>query len=600
MTTSLDAPAPEAAPPASTLTTPAGLQSTLTLACRRWIVLVLNAVTYGGMLWAAAVVLSAGEWTVVDAVLLVLFAIGTPWAVLGFWNALIGLWLRHGHKAPLAATAPFAAAGDLPSPIRIKTAILMTVRNEDPGRAILRLKTAKASLDATGEGAAYSYFVLSDTSLPEVAAAEEAAMAAWRASDPDSDRIVYRRRERNTGFKAGNVRDFCERWGSDFTLMLPLDADSLMAGPEIVRLTRMMQAHPKIGILQSLVVGMPSSSGFARIFQFGMRHGMRSYTMGQAWWAGDCGPYWGHNALVRIAPFLEQCQLPILAGSPPLGGHVLSHDQVEAALMRRAGYEVRVLPEEVGSWEENPPSMLAFAQRDVRWCQGNMQYLKLLDLPGLLPTSRLQLAWAVMMFMGIPAWTLMIGLLPVAVWQTQGAADFPAGLAIGVYVTFFLMYLMPKIAGLIDAMLTRDGVARYGGRVRFLAGAATELVFSFLQGAVSTLRTTVFMLGLAFGRSVTWGGQARDAERLSWRAAALALWPQTLFGFVVCGALLAISPSVLWWSLPLTAGYLLAVPFAVVTAHPAFGKLLQRAGLCGVPEDFAMPTEVHAVMGEPR
>ena len=164
--------------------------------------------------------------------------------------------------------------------------------------------------------------------------------------------------------------------------MLPLDADSLMSGEQVVRLARMMQAHPKIGILQSLVVGMPSKSAFARIFQFGMRHGMRSYTMGQAWWVGDCGPFWGHNAVVRIKPFHEQCDLPILPGAPPLGGHVLCHDQVEATLMRRAGYEVRVLPEERGSWEENPPTMLEFARRDVRWCQGNMQYLKLLDLPG--------------------------------------------------------------------------------------------------------------------------------------------------------------------------------------------------------------------------
>jgi membrane glycosyltransferase len=471
------------------------------------------------------------------------------------------------------------------------------VRNEDPGRAILRLKTVKASIDATGEGDAYSYFVLSDTSLPGVAAAEEKAVAAWKAADPGGDRIVYRRRDKNTGFKAGNVRDFCARWGGAFTLMLPLDADSLMAGPEIVRLTRIMQAHPKIGILQSLVVGMPSSSGFARIFQFGMRHGMRSYTMGQAWWVGDCGPYWGHNALVRIAPFQEHCALPMLPGSPPLGGHVLSHDQVEATLMRRAGYEVRVLPEERGSWEENPPTMLEFAQRDVRWCQGNMQYTKLLDLPGLYPMSRFQLVWAILMFMGIPAWTLMIALLPAAAWQAQGVADFPISLAVGLYATFFTMYLMPKIAGLIDAMLTRGGVARYGGWLRFTAGAAVELVFSFLQGAVSTVRTTIFMIGLAFGKSVAWGGQARDAQRLSWKAAALALWPQTLFGALVCGALLLIEPAVFWWSLPLTAGYLLAVPFAVLTAHPAFGKWLQRLGLCGIPEDFAAPGEVHAVMG---
>ena len=165
--------------------------------------------------------------------------------------------------------------------------------------------------------------MLSDTNDPAVAAAEEKAVAAWKAADPDRDRIIYRRRTDNTGFKAGNVRDFCDRWGRDYELMLPLDADSLMSGATIVRLVRMMQAHPKIGILQSLVVGMPSSSAFARIFQFGMRHGMRSYTMGQAWWVGDCGPFWGHNALVRIKPFREQCDLPILPGKPPLGGHVL-------------------------------------------------------------------------------------------------------------------------------------------------------------------------------------------------------------------------------------------------------------------------------------
>jgi membrane glycosyltransferase len=567
-----------------------------TLTRRRRVVIVLNAVTYAGMVGAAALILDAGGWSVVDMTLLAAFAVGTPWTVLGFWNALIGLWLLHARRDALGLVAPFAAAGDQPTPIHIKTAIFMTVRNEDPGRAILRLKTVKASIDATGEGAAYSYFVLSDTSLPEVAAAEETAVAAWKAADPDSERIVYRRRERNTGFKAGNVRDFCERWGAAFELMLPLDADSLMAGPEIVRLTRMMQAHPRIGILQSLVVGMPSASGFARIFQFGMRHGMRSYTMGQAWWVGECGPYWGHNALVRIAPFVERCELPMLAGEPPLGGHVLSHDQVEATLMRRAGYEVRVLPDERGSWEENPPTMLEFAQRDVRWCQGNMQYIKLVDLPGLYPMSRFQLVWAILMFIGIPAWTLMIALLPVAAWQAQGVADFPGGLALGLYVTFFAMYLMPKIAGLIDAMLTRGGVARYGGWLRFTAGTAIELVFSFLQGAVSTVRTTIFIVGLAFGKSVAWGGQARDAQRLSWKAAMWALWPQMLFGALVCGALAWIAPTVLWWSLPLTAGYLLAVPFAVGTAHPAFGRWLQRLGLCGIPEDFATPGEVNAVM----
>jgi len=613
--------APGATPAAAqSLTTPAGLQSIDELRRRRSLVVALNALTYAAMLAIAAKVLGYGGWSLLNLVLLIAFAIGTPWSVLGFWNALIGLLLLHGqrrdgqrrdgqrrdgqhrdgqhreaqHRA-MDSVAPFAAAANEPLPLRITCAVFMTLRNEDPRRAISRLRTVKASIEATGEGAQFSYFVLSDTNRADIAAAEERAIAAWTAHDLDRRRIFYRRRSNNTGFKAGNVRDFCARWGDEFTVMLPLDADSLMSGGEIVRMMRMMQAHPKIGILQSLVVGMPTRSAFARIFQFGMRHGMRAYTMGQAWWVGDCGPFWGHNALVRIKPFYDHCELPLLPGNPPLGGHVLSHDQLEAALMRRAGYEVRVLPEERGSWEENPPTMLEFARRDVRWCQGNMQYLKLLNVKGLYPMSRFQLLWAILMFLGIPAWTLMIALLPVAAWQARSGPEFPASLAAGLYVTFLAMYLMPKIAGLIDAMLTRGGVARYGGWLRFISGAAIELVFSFLQGAVSTIRTTIFMLGLAFGRSVSWGGQTRDAERLAWGQAARQLWPQTLFGVIVCGALFILAPPLLAWSLPLTVGYLVAIPFAVLTADPRLGLMLQRLGLCGIPEDFMPPPEIKAL-----
>jgi membrane glycosyltransferase len=577
------------------LTTPAGLQSIDVLTRRRRIVFALNAATYAALLVAAVRVLGSGGMTPLGVVLLLAFGAGTPWTVLGFWNALIGLWLLHARRNAMAEVAPYAAAGAGTTPLSITCAVLMTVRNEDPARAILRLRTLKSSIDATRQGAVFGYFVLSDSNNADVAAAEERAIALWKATDEDRDRIIYRRRNDNAGFKAGNVRDFCARWGSDYALMLPLDADSLMSGEEVVRLVRMMQAHPKIGILQSLVVGMPAQSAFARIFQFGMRHGMRCYTMGQAWWVGDCGPFWGHNALVRIAPFQRDCELPLLPGKPPLGGHVLSHDQLEAALMRRAGYEVRVLPEERGSWEENPPTMLEFARRDVRWCQGNMQYIKLLGLPGLHRMGRFQLAWAILMFIGIPAWTLMIALLPLAAWQARGATQFPASLAVGLYIAFFAMYLMPKFAGLIDVVLTRGGVKRYGGWSRFGAGAGIEMIFSFLQGAVSTIRTSIFMVGLLFGRSVVWGGQARDVRRLSWTEAARQLWPQTLFGGVVCAALIVVAQPLFWWSLPLTAGYLLAIPFAVLTADPRVGRWLRMLGLCGIPEDFAPPAEIAAV-----
>ena len=576
-------------------TTPAGLQSAATLRRRRLTVLALNVATYAALAGAMAAVVGAGGWTIVDLVLFACFLVATPWTVLGFWNAAIGLWLLHGRADGVAAVAPFAGAAHSADPIRLRTAVLMTLRNEDPARAFLRLRTVKASIEATGEGEGFAYFILSDTSSPAVAAAEEAALAAWRSEVRDPARIVYRRRPENTGFKAGNLRDFCETFGRDFDLMLPLDADSLMAGDAIVRLVRVMQAHPRLGILQSLVVGAPAESAFARIFQFGMRHGMRAYTFGSTWWTGDCGPFWGHNAVVRIAPFRDHCDLPILPGKPPLGGHVLSHDQVEATLMRRAGYEVRVLPEEGGSWEDNPPTIFQFSARDLRWCQGNMQYWRLLGTPGLLLMSRFQLAWAILMFLGVPAMTLMIALVPLKILDGEDLSTFPAGLAIGLYLTFLGMYLSPKLAGLADILLAKGGVARYGGLGRFLASAAIEIVFSFLLGAVTTFRITLFMIGLLFGRSVIWNGQARDAHGVSWSDAALGLWPASLFGALVCGALAALSPATLAWSLPLTFGYLVAIPFAVLTASEDVAELLKRHALCGIPEELEPPAEIRAL-----
>lgn len=564
---------------------------------RRLFVLALNGITYVALVAAVAYVLSFGDWTVVDSVMLAAFAVGAPWTVVGFWNAVIGLSLLHGTRDPVHAVAPFAAAGDIPSPVTTTTAVLMTLRNEDPERALARLAIVKDSLDQTGYGAQFSYFILSDTDHPGVAAAEEAAVAAWRRSvgDFDGARIIYRRREINEGFKAGNVRDFCVRWGGNYDFMLPLDADSLMSGDAILRLVRIMQTHRRIGILQTLVVGLPSQSAFARVFQFGMRHGMRPYTMGQAWWTGDCGPFWGHNALVRIKPFTRSCHLEPLPGKAPFGGPILSHDQVEATFMRRAGYEVRVIPVEDGSWEENPPTIVDFMQRDTRWCQGNLQYIKLLDTPGLKPLSRVQLAWAILMFVGIPAWTLMIALLPFAAIEAQAASVFPVGLAAGLYAGFMAMYLSPKLAGFLDVALTRGGVARYGGAVRFTLGAVVELVFSFLQGAISTIRTTLFMVGLLFGKKINWGGQARDAHGLSLASAARELWPQTMFGLIVCSALYSISPVLLLWSLPLTAGYVLAIPFACLTASPSLGRVFSRHGVCAIPEDVSPPPEVRAL-----
>ena len=303
--------------------------------------------------------------------------------------------------------------------------------------------------------------MLSDTSDLAHAAIESRHFAelanAWRGRIA----LTYRRREVNTGFKAGNIRDFCDRWGDQHDFALVLDADSLMTADAVLRLVRIMQANPQLGILQSLVIGMPSTSAFARIFQFGMRLGMRSYTIGSAWWQGDCGPYWGHNALVRIAPFMTHCHLPVLGKGALIAGHVLSHDQVEAVLMRRAGYEVRVLPEEGASFEQNPPTLIEFIRRDLRWCQGNMQYWHFLVMPGLKSVSRYQLAFALLMFLGSPGWIglLVFGSIAVA-FAGSGAGLHPSRRRPGCCSAIVLvMWFAPKIATVID-VLTRPALRR--------------------------------------------------------------------------------------------------------------------------------------------
>ena len=563
--------------------TPAGLQSRSVLARRRIFVALACLGLYAGMLAWLATLLATGGWSCLRVGLLVAFAVAAPWSILGLCNALLGFWLLHFHADPLSQAAPFAC-DDENAPPQTRTAVLMTLRNEDAKRAFARLRSIEASIDATGHGKAFDFFVLSDTTDGGVAALEEAEIAAWRRVANDASRLHYRRRIANAGFKAGNIGDFCERWGGDYEFMIPLDADSLMDGQTILNLVRIGEKFPRLGIVQTLVVGAPSRSAFARIFQFGMRQGMRPYTMGATWWAGDCGPFWGHNALVRIAPFAEHCALPTLKD----GASILSHDQVEAVLMRRGGFEVRVLPVEGGSFEENPPTLLDFIQRETRWCRGNMQYLQLLAMPNLKPMSRFHLVWAISMFMGAPASAAIIifaALMPLF----EDLRGFPSSSAVALYLLFLAINFAPKLAGFVDIAITPGAMTRHGGAWRFGAGAFVETICFQIIGAANMLNISLLLANLPFGRAIDWGVQARDAHGVSWRAAARALWPQLAFGVAVLGSAALTSPRLALWSLPVTSGYFVAIPFAVASASPKLGEFFCKWRLCATPEERRLP-----------
>jgi membrane glycosyltransferase len=574
---------------------PAGLQSMGEITKRRLLVLFLNSVTY--IAFSAILIIFLGQtgWGLVETGILICFLLFLPWTVLGFWNALIGLYLLHGSKSGLYQVAPYLVEADTDKPLRLKTAIVMTLRNEDPARAFARLHVIYESLELTGEASQFAFFVLSDSDNSDIVAREQALFTAWKGIVSRPDSLNYRRRLQNTGFKAGNIVDFCERWGHEYAYMLTLDADSLMDGQTIVRMVRILQAYPKLGILQSLVVGAPARSPFARLFQFGMRAGMRAYTMGQAWWTADCGPYWGHNAMVRVAAFSEHCHLPELSGRAPFGGAILSHDQVEAALMRKGGYEVRVLPLETGSYEDNPTNVIEFLRRDARWCQGNLQYFKLVLWEGLLPVSRFQLIWAILMFLGLPAFVVIQPLIVLKAIQWQYETDlviWPLG---ALYAAFLLASLAPKFVGYLDVFMSHDLLRHYGDRSRFLLSVMSELAFSFLLGAITTVSTSVFMASLLIGKSQKWIAQSRDAGRVHLFEAVWRFWPHTLFGLALFFYAWPASPLLVIVSLPLTLGFLLAIPFAVFTAQPEWGSKMRKSGLGSIPEEIDPPQVLEAL-----
>ena len=552
----------------------------------------LFVITMAASLWLALLALAPGGFGAFDLAALVLFAATLPWMVVGFWNAVIGFTVMRFRADPAIAVLPSTAHVRGDEPVTAATAILLCVRNELPARIIRNLEPMLAGIAASGYGDRFHLYLLSDTNEADLARDEETHFSDLAQRWRDRVVITYRRRTVNTGYKAGNIRDFCEHWGDRHEFAVTLDADSFMTAEAVLRLVRIMQADPRLGILQGLVVGLPSTSLFARIFQFGMRLGMRSYTIGSAWWQSDCGPYWGHNAALRLKPFIKYCELPVLKDGEK-EHHILSHDQIEAALMRAAGYHVRVVAQEDLGWEENPPTLLEFMRRDLRWCQGNMQYWRFLFLPSLQPVSRYQLMLAIMMFIGSPAWIGLLVLSTIALVSFDSPARFiRADVGNVLFVWVLVMWFAPKIATFIDLLLRPDARRAFGGGGRIVINFIIETAYSILLCPILWIGHTIFLAGLIFKREIGWGGQLRDDHAVPLGLAFSALWPQTLVGWLAIALVSATQPSALPYVLFLAAGPALAVPFAMVTAWAPLGKLAVRVGVGRLPEETATPEEL--------
>ena len=539
-----------------------------------------------------------GAATVLGWTVLALFVVLFAWIALAFFSALGGLWstLRGGGLE-------LGLGGPLPAP-GIRTALLMPTYNEDPARVMAGLQATYESLAATGHASAFDLFILSDTTDPDVWIAEEAAFLALRERTGAQDRIFYRRRPKNTERKAGNIADWVRRWGAAYPVMLVLDADSVMEGETLVRLACAMERNPGVGILQTLPVIVGATTLFARMQQFAGRVYGPLIAQGIAWWHGSEGNYWGHNAAMRTAAFAAAAGLPTLPGRTPFGGHILSHDFVEAALIRRAGWAVHMAPGLGGSYEEGPPSLTDVAVRDRRWCQGNLQHAKVLPARGLHPVSRLHLLMGIGSYITSPLWLLFLLAGVLISLQSrfvrpeyfgEGRALFPSWpqvdpvLAAQVFTGTMAVLLAPKLLAYLA--LLRDGALRRGcgGAVRTGLGVLVETLLGGLIAPVAMLIHTGAVAGILLGRDSGWNPQRRDDGRVPLRQVVAGYWRLTLFGLLLAGAVWAVSQALFLWMLPVLLGLGLAIPLVALTSSRAAGQALRRLGLLGTLEERQAP-----------
>lgn len=517
--------------------------------------------------------LAPGGWTVAKAVMLASCLGAAPWVGFCAANGLIGFALRLRRPA---APPPVTIHGPLPC-----TAIAVTVRNEDMDLVLPPIRRLLDGLDRTRAGRAFALFVLSDTNDPAAAEAEEMAMASFQANDPNPARIRYRRRRQNIGFKAGNVMEFLEHHADGYDLMLILDADSEMTPEAVLRLATAMRDDPSLGIVQHLTVGLPASSAFPRLFQFGMRAGMRTWATALSWWQDDACVYWGHNALIRIAPFRNHCKLPLL----PPGEPILSHDQVEAAMLRGAGWKIRLLAEEDGSYEANPPALPEFMRRELRWLAGNFEYRHLLTMPGLRPMGRWQLIQAMLLFGTTPFY---ISFLLAAAWAaaTDAVSPFPFRPALAATLIWAGALYAPKLLAYLELLLARSKRTLYGGTGRLLIGMLLETVFTLWLDAINVLAKTIATIRIALGFRAGWTPQNRSDRGVSWSEAAQLLWPQTILGCMVFTCFAQAGWPAVLWAVPFASGLVLAIPFCVLTADPAVGAWLRENRWAAIPEEL--------------
>ncbi len=546
-------------------------------------------------------------WDVLDVGLILLFTILFTWVAFSFFAATLGFFVTLTEPVkPLLSSLHSPTRKEKPLP---KTVLLVPVYNEDPTEVFAGLRATCESLRSARVTDSFDIFILSDTRDPRIWLQEELAWAALASKFSSMMGIFYRRRSVNEGKKAGNISEFCRRWGGQYKYMVIFDADSVMSGATIAELVRRMEQQPDVGIMQAPPLPVGRESLFARMQQFASSAYGDIYAAGLASWSQSDANYYGHNAIIRVDPFIKHCALRKLPGKPPLGGDILSHDFVEAALMRRAGWKVILADDLTGSYEQCPPTLIDFAKRDHRWCLGNLQHLRIVFRSGLHPVSRIHLLSGAMSYLSAPIWLTFMALgVTQEVCRHFGwlPGDPSAVLLDRTPVLILLavtlgMLLLPKLMAWL--VLERDELRLVGHGDHFEAfvSAGFETFIGMLIAPIMMIYHTQFVCATLIGHRVHWTAQQRGECGTTFREAASALRLHTLIGVLGMIFVAVYAPSLFWWLLPVGLGLVLAIPIAMILPSVELGRAFRRHNLFMIPdEQFESPILTRRTMAVQR
>lgn len=582
---------PKAMPPAAAWT--------LSLRDRRLLLIVPSLAFAGAVVALTGSTLASEPHGLLDWMLAVPFVAVMTWECFVVWQLVLGFCAWAVGPSLLSAIEKDAATISSVSTGNSRTALIIPIFDEDVDDVFARIRVMWASLARLGTTHDIVIHVLSDTRTPAVAAAEKRYADALR--DEAIPTLRYRRRAVNLGRKAGNVGEFLDRAGLDFDFAIVLDADSLMTATAMRRLIRLMERHDRVALIQTVSYATGRDTLFARIQQFAVRLYAPLALRGLEFWQGGEGSYWGHNAIFRVAPFRQHCTLPVLPGKPPFGGEILCHDTLEAALLVRAGWEVRLLPETEGTWEGMPTNALDLLCREKRWCQGNLQHVGVLSLPGLRSGSRAHIILGIGGYLTAPLWWgfVLLGAVRVLFGDgTQGLGVLAYGLTepgwASMTLTFSaaLMIMMPRVLNLWRALADTRLRGNFGGARRLLVGAAIEQIFWLLFGPVLSLANASFVLRTLRGQVVPWEAQLRGDRHIGPVAAAMLHWPQLVIALILVAACAKVGGWYAAWMAPSALGLLLSPWLTSLSSRVDLGRWSKRLGLFMTLDDVVPDREL--------